>query len=203
VGRTHAQPHPREAASGAGRARTAPAVSGVLGVQRAAINGPGELGTIKELLGKWLEEDRRHLLAAADPAGELAKRGLKFRSTYSTGSADAYQKNHEGGDYTLWINGKDVPVHISKAESLNAFLDNWFKKNVPAALAGVAATWKAQYVTVKVSGSHHHQIGVGKAAGEDERDSAGVPLYEPGTGHLEQGLSGLPEDAPRKQLAPA
>jgi hypothetical protein len=112
-----------------------------------AINGPKELATLRATLTAWLEEDRRHLLAAKDPAAELTKRGLKFRSTYSKDSADAYQK---------------------------------------------------KYVTEKVSGSHHHQIGARHPADATERDKAGVPKYTPGTGNLEKALKGLPADARRR-----
>ena len=157
-----------------------------------AINGPKELKTLRELLTRWLEADRDHLLAAKDPAAELAGRGLKFRSTYSVDSADVYQRNHEGGRYVLeLISGQKLKVDISRGESVNGFLDDWFTANAVGKLAPLAAAWRAQYVTEKVSGSHHHQIGTGVAT-PSGRDSAGVPQYTKGTGHLEKALRGLP-----------
>jgi hypothetical protein len=167
-----------------------------------AINGPKELATLRATLTAWLEEDKRHLLAAKDPAAELTKRGLKFRSTYSTGSADAYQKNHEGGRYKLWVGGKvgEIDVSVSVEESVNGFLAKWFKDNATGPLAPYAGKWREQYVTEKVSGSHHHQIGARHPADATERDKAGVPKYTPGTGNLEKALKGLPADA--RRLAP-
>jgi hypothetical protein len=142
------------------------------------------------------------LSAASDPGAELQARGLKFRSTYSTGSWEGYLKNHEGGDYVQ----DKVQVKISKAHSLNGFLSDWFDANATGALAAHKDEWKRQYQTAKVAGSHHHQIGTrGKAPAKD-RDAAGVPTYETdrskkgpkGTwGNLEQGLDQLAPDAPR------
>jgi hypothetical protein len=97
---------------------------------------------------------------------------------------------------------------VSVAESVNGFLAKWFKDNATGPLAPFAATWSGQYVTEKVSGSHHHQIGARHVAGDNERDKAqsgltgpskdaGVPKYTPGTGNLEKGLKGLPGDARR------
>ena len=155
------------------------------------INGPNELGTLKKTLQGWLETDRDHLTKASDPAAELAKRGLKFRSTYTAG---VYFANHEGGEYDL-SGGKHVK--ISPAESLNAFLDAWFGANATGPLAGVAKTWKAQYVTEKVAGNHHYQIGA--RGPSKKRDAAGVPAYDQGSGNLEKSLKGLPGDAPRPE----
>jgi hypothetical protein len=146
------------------------------------INGPIELGTLKKTLQGWLETDRDHLLKAADPAAELTKRGLKFRSTYSAG---VYVSNHEGGEYDLGAKH----VKISPPESLNAFLDAWFAANATGPLAPVAKAWKAQYVTEKVSGNHHYQIGAGGPK----------KSYDKGSGNLEKSLKGLPSDAPRPE----
>jgi hypothetical protein len=167
-----------------------------------AINGPIELKTLRGTLKRWLETDLAHLTAAADPGAELAKRGLKFRSTYSTDSHERYVKNHESGDYE--INKK--PVKITKAESLNGFLDAWFAANATGKLAPFAKAWKDQYATEKVSGSHHYQIGArGKAKKRDavpaELKGAskreGVPVYDKDSGNLEKSLKGLPSDALR------
>jgi hypothetical protein len=147
------------------------------------INGPIELGTLKRTLQGWLETDRDHLLKAADPAAELAKRGLKFRSTYTTG---AYLGNHEGGEYDL-SGGKHVK--ISPAESLNAFLKDWFDANATGPLAPVKKAWKDQYVTEKLAGNHHYQIGVGGPK----------KTYDKGSGNLEKSLKGLPADAARPE----
>jgi hypothetical protein len=174
-----------------------------------AINGPNELKTLRDTLTAWLEEDKRHLLAAADPGAELARRGLKFRSTYSVDSADAYLKNHEGGDYELERTGKPpLKVHITKEQSVNGFLDKWFKDNATGKLEPFAKDWQAQYVTEKSAGSHHHQIGARHAVGDKEREAAPagltgaakdakVPVYKAGTGNLEKALKMLPKDARR------
>jgi hypothetical protein len=168
------------------------------------INGPNELRNLRRVLQKWLEADERVLLAAADPAAELTKRGLKFRSTYSEGS-DTYLANHEGGKYEL-SNGAKVTISDSDPDnvSLNFWLDQWFKAHAKGPLGGAVGTqWRKQYATEKVTGGHHHQIGTGAVAGPGDRDKppagitgasqkAGVPKYKPGTGHLEQSLRLLP-----------
>lgn len=171
------------------------------------INGPNELGNIRAMLKRWLEADLLHLSAASDPAAELSKRGLKFRSTYSTGSWEGYRKNHEGGEYEQG----GVQVKIGQAQSLNGFLSNWFDANAKGPLKAHKAAWKAQYQTAKVTGSHHHQIGMRGKAKATERDAAGVPTYETDRqkkgprdtwGNLEQGLDQLAPDAPRPAPKP-
>jgi hypothetical protein len=170
------------------------------------INGPNELANIRDMLKGWLETDHRHLSAAADAGAELKKRGLKFRSTYSTGSWEAYRKNHEGGDYV----SNKVKVQISEAKSLNGFLRDWFDANATGTLAPHKDEWKRQYQTAKVTGSHHHQIGMRGKASARERDAAGVPTYETDRqkkgpkqtwGNLEQGLDALAPDAMRPAKA--
>jgi hypothetical protein len=175
-----------------------------------AINGPGELRTLRRVLTKWLEADMAHLTdpRTKNPEADLDRRGLKLRSTYSTGSGEVYRKNHVGGDYEL---GDGTKVHILKETEkyqdlvkdgmcLNGFLNHWFEDNAEGIVsAAILTKWKAQYVTTEVSGSHHRQVGVGEAAGKTERDTApegmtgpsekaGVPQYTAGTGHLEQAL---------------
>jgi hypothetical protein len=169
-----------------------------------AINGPNELRTLRRVLTKWLEEDKAHLTDAKtkNPGAELDRRGLKLRSTYSTGSDAVYKKNHVGGDYELG----DKTVHILKeAEKykdlvedsmcLNGFLNHWFEDNAQGLLPDAVMTkWRGQYATEEVTGSHHYQVGVGKAAGTTERDTVSpgtVPQYTAGTGHLEQALKQL------------
>ena len=53
----------------------------------------------------------------------------------------------------------------------------------------MAAAWTAQYVTAKVSGNHHYQIGAGGPK----------KTYDKGSGNLEKSLQGLPGDAPRPE----
>ena len=49
---------------------------------------------------------------------------------------------------------------------MNGFLAKWFNDNATGPLAPYAATWSGQYVTEKVSGSHHHQIGARHVGGD-------------------------------------
>ena len=85
----------------------------------------------------------------------------------------------------------------------------WFERNAKGSglLDPVLEKWREQYVTDEVSGRHHHQVGVGKAATASERDktptgitgaseTAGVPQYSAGTGHLEQALKLLGPTTP-------
>jgi hypothetical protein len=166
-----------------------------------AINGPNELKKLRGLLTQWLEQDKAHLTdpKTKNPEAELDRRGLKLRSTYSTGSDEVYKKNHVGGTYKLG----DATVRILRETDkykdlvkdpmcLTGFLNHWFDDNANGLLAApVMKKWRDQYVTEEVTGSHHFQVGVGKVAGKTERDTVApgtVPQYTAGTGHLEQAL---------------
>jgi hypothetical protein len=143
------------------------------------INGPGELQQLEQWLDAWLREDLRWLTAAADPSALLDRRGLKFRSTWGTGSDPVYKRMNE---------------------SLHTWLTTWFKNN--SALASVAAKWRSQYRIQQFAGQHDYQVGTGQPAKPSERTgapsgvtgrasgAAGAPTYG-GGGNLESALREL------------
>ena len=166
-----------------------------------AINGTGELDTVKTLLGGWLQADLAHLTAAADPAAELDKRGLRFRSTYSSGGG-VYPGVNVGGTpfkQGIWEGGKRVGervVTVEPADSVKGFLNAWFRRQEKGPLAAHVPKWEAQYRVEAVASGHEQALGTtspatSKAGGKE------VPGYKSGSGNLEKSLQMLPGDAMR------
>jgi hypothetical protein len=154
------------------------------------INGPGELATLESDLDTWLREDLKWLSQASDQLGLLGRRGLKFRSTWGTGSDPVYQRMNE---------------------ALDKWLTNWFSKNSTVSPAVVAA-WRDQYRIEKFDGSHDFNVGTGRPAAQSERtavppgvtgvpNAARPPVY--GGGNLDSALRALrPNAVPSTVLAP-
>ena len=124
-----------------------------------AINGIDELHTVSALMLRWLADDKRRLDAAgpADGAALLARRGLKLRSTYTSG---VYQVTNSKHDPRTYQYPPHPPVTIPASESLEARRDQWFAANA-SALGSLAGTLKDQYVIEHVGGSHDFTVGAG------------------------------------------
>lgn len=165
-----------------------------------AINGTGEMNKVITMLGAWLKADRAHLEAAIDPNAELDKRGLRFRSTYSSGGG-VYPGTNVGGTFTQGIfeNGKRVGeevVTVQPRNSVTGFLNAWFRKQEKGPLATHVPKWEAQYRVEAVASAHERALGTTSPA----RNKVGgkeVPGYKAGSGNLEKSLQGLPGDAMR------
>jgi hypothetical protein len=144
------------------------------------VNTARELADLQLALEDWLQEDRRQIAGKPDAAALLARRGVKLRSSWGTGSDAGYQAQNT---------------------ALVAWLDTWFKAHGTGD-AAVDAAWRAQYRVERFAGQHDYLVGTGKAAGAKERDAvppgvtggpsttAGVPKYA-GGGNLEAGLRSL------------
>jgi hypothetical protein len=155
------------------------------------INGPGELKTLESDLDVWLREDLKWLTQSSDPLGLLGRRGLKFRSTWGTGSDPVYERMNKALD--KWLTG-------------------WFANNATVS-STVAAVWRDQYRIEKFVGQHDYNVGTGHPAAQSERGAvpsgvtgvpkaAGPPAYS-GGGNLESALRALrPNPIPGLVLAP-
>jgi hypothetical protein len=168
-----------------------------------AINGTGELAKVKSTLGGWLKADLAHLTApGVDPGAELDRRGLRFRSTYSSGGG-VYPGTNVGGTFTQGIfeNGKRVgeeEVTVAAAESVRGFLNSWFGRQEKGPLAAHVPKWEAQYRVEAVASQHEQALGTTSPA-KSKVGGGGkeVPGYKAGSGNLEKSLQGLPGDAIR------
>ncbi|HEX3690788.1 MAG TPA: hypothetical protein VHV28_13895 [Solirubrobacteraceae bacterium] len=155
------------------------------------INGPGELATLESDLDIWLREDLKWLSQSTDQLGLLSRRGLKFRSTWGTGSDPVYQRMNE---------------------ALDRWLTTWFTKNATVPTA-VTTAWRNQYRIEKFVGQHDYNVGTGHPASPSERTavppgltqvpgSAAPPAYG-GGGNLDSALGALrPNPIPTQVLAP-
>jgi hypothetical protein len=154
------------------------------------INGPGELATLESDLDVWLREDLKWLAQSTDQPALLGRRGLKFRSTWGTGSDPVYQRMNE---------------------ALDTWLTNWFTNNATVS-STVAATWRDQYRIEKFVGQHDYNVGTGHPAAASDRGTVpsgltGVPKAGAppayGGGNLDSALRALrPNPAPAVMLAP-
>ncbi len=155
------------------------------------INGSGELKTLQSDLDAWLREDLKWLTRSSDQVGLLKRRGLKFRSTWGTGSDPVYER-------------------MNKA--LDKWLTDWFANNATVS-STVAAAWRDQYRIERFVGSHDYNVGTGHPASASDRgavpsgvtgvpEAAGPPTYS-GGGNLESALRALrPNPIPGVVLAP-
>ena len=108
---------------------------------------------------RWLEEDKRRLLAkpAAEATALLARRGLKLRSTWTSG---VYQATNSKNPPRTYQYAPNPPVTIPAADSLEAKRDAWFAAN-SSALGTLAAPLLAQYRIEHMAGSHDFTVGTG------------------------------------------
>ena len=124
-----------------------------------AINGTGELRTVVALLRRWLNEDLRRLLAKpeAEALALLARRGLKLRSTYTSGVYHACNSKQAPRTYVYPPN---PPVTVPAEDSLEANRDAWFAAN-GGRLGALAGPLRDQYKIEHVAGSHDFTVGAG------------------------------------------
>lgn len=160
------------------------------------VNTATELADLELALEDWLKEDRRQIAGKPDAAALLARRGVKLRSSWGTGSDAGY---------------------ATQNAALETWLNKWFGAHGTGD-AVVDAAWRAQYRVERFVGQHDYLVGTGKAAGAKERGTvpsgvtggsstaAGVPNYA-GGGNLEAGLRSLhrraDDAAPRRPAMPA
>ncbi|MEA2234710.1 MAG: hypothetical protein QOD83_4526 [Solirubrobacteraceae bacterium] len=138
-----------------------------------AINGPGELNIVTALAQQWLNDDKRRLLAHADPADASAlldRRGLKLRSTYTSG---VYEVTNSRRPPRTYHYPPRPPVTIAAELSLEAKLDHWFSSN-SSALGTLAPVLRRQYVVERMSGSHDFTVGTGSLPTGARAPVAGV-----------------------------
>lgn len=178
-----------------------------------AINGTGELATVKRLVTSWLNTDLAILTAAGGRASSLlAQRGVRFISTYTGG---VYAGVNVGG---TWDSGtKDNPrtTTVSVADSVRGTIDAWFRAH-RTALGTLEAPLRDQYRVEPVSGSHDYTVGTGRQAAATDRNTnittspttlpgastPDVPNYTAGTGHLDQALGRLFPETTGGTLSP-
>jgi hypothetical protein len=142
-----------------------------------AINGVNELATVVALMRRWLEEDKRRLLAkpAAEALALLARRGLKLRSTYTSGVYHATNSKNPPRTYQY---PPRPPVTVPAADSLEAKRDAWFAAN-GGALGSLSAPLLAQYRIEHVAGAHDFTVGTGSAQ-TGPRSAVGGVTQAPG-----------------------
>jgi hypothetical protein len=185
------------------------------------IHDDGQVRDVIDVLRIWVKEDVAILSKAPDPQKLLDRRGLKFRSSYSTGSWFGYTAWNVGGtwkekklgaDNKPVIGPDDKPVmvekKVSRANSLRGQIDALFAKEAKSLGALGDKLKEAHYVVLDKAepGVHERTVGVGGSP-EDRREKrekapagltgeaakAGVPKYG-GGGNLEKALGGLPSD---------
>lgn len=166
-----------------------------------AINSTRELASVTTALSGWLQTDLAHLQAAADPDAELKERGLRFRSTYSSGEG-CYPGTNVGGTFKqgTFENGKKIgeeEVTVGPKESVKGVLNAWFDKQKKGALAAHVPEWEAQYRVEAVESQHEKALGTASPAKSKVGGKKEVPGYKAGSGNLEKSLQGLPTDATR------
>jgi hypothetical protein len=142
------------------------------------INNENDLKELKQNLDAWLAEDLKWISKSADPLATLERRGLKFRSTWGTGSDPVYQQMNE---------------------ALQTWLTDRFNKLDQGLDSTVGLTWRAQYRILKFVGKHDFNVGTGEPAGPADRDD-GVPLYR-GGGNLDAALHALRPNPVRSEVA--
>ena len=124
-----------------------------------AINGANELTTVVALMRRWLEEDKRRLLAkpAAEALALLARRGLKLRSTYTSGVYHATNSKNPPRtyDYRAESAGHDPRRGLAGGQARR-----WFAANGER-LGALAAPLLAQYRIEHMAGSHDFTVGTG------------------------------------------
>ena len=179
------------------------------------IHGPDELGKVVALAKRWVKEDIG--IVTSEGKAALAERGLKLRSTFSTGGWKGYTAYNVGGSFQkkkvedgkVVTDDKGDPVMVEvKVDPANA-LRGRLKALIEAEAKDpdVAAELLKQYIVEGPLGSSHERtMGVGKSPEElkQKRDASptgltapsdkGVPHYD-GGGFLEGGLKKLPGDA--------
>jgi hypothetical protein len=124
-----------------------------------AINGIEELKTLTSLVLGWLETDKRFLLehSEAEARALLARRGLKLRSTYTSGVYWACNTKQAPRTYQY---APHPAVTVPAELSLEAQLDSWFAKN-SGAFGALASELRKQYVVEHMVGTHDFTVGAG------------------------------------------
>jgi hypothetical protein len=189
------------------------------------INGTTERDNVAALMRRWLDEDAEMLSKSNDPLALLGRRGIKMRSTWSSGR---YKALNVGGEYDWerkalgpdnkpfkgpddkWVK-ETVHEVVPANESLQGVRDRWFDTKGKKLDSAVAAKLKEQYKIEHVGGSHEYTVGTGQTAEQEGKkrlkaptgvtgpsETAGVPDYS-GGGHLHESLAQLPKDAPLSQ----
>ncbi len=137
-----------------------------------AINSIGELKTLTSLVLEWLETDKRFLLehSEAEARALLARRGLKLRSTYTSGVYWACNTKQAPRTYQYPGHPEvTVPAELS----LEAQLDGWFAKNSNL-LGAPAGELRKQYVVEHMVGRHDFTLGTGSLQTGTRTPVAGV-----------------------------
>ena len=155
------------------------------------INGVGELATVKNLIGRWIDNDVARCTALGVPkaATELQKRGLHLRSTYS--NSDVYRAVNVGGTFT---NRQKVVVTVARNDSVDGFIKSKLAGLLTKTSAlAIDVILKDQYKVESVGGSHDRTMATGASAnpGQVGRDPKGIPNYTAGSGNLEKALNTL------------
>ena len=181
------------------------------------IHGPDELGKVVALAKRWVKEDIG--IVTSEGKAALAERGLKLRSTFSTGGWKGYtaynvggtfkKKKVEGGKVVTDDKGDPVMVEV-KVDPANA-LRGRLKALIEAEAKDpdVAAELLKQYVVEGPLGSSHERtMGVGKSPEELKQKRDASPLRAHGA--VGQGRPALrrrrlprggPEEAARRHEA--
>ena len=131
------------------------------------MHSAGQVANVMAVLKAWIKEDVAILASAPDPAAALAKRGLKFRSTFSDGSWGGYPGWNRGGSWTEEVLDKDkkkvkVVRSVSKANSLKGQIDaliNASKRAFGTHLEKV----REQYAVDGTKGGHEYTLGMSGA----------------------------------------
>lgn len=166
------------------------------------INGINQMDAVKKLVGGWIDSDiaRCTTLGASLAPGALSKRGLRFRSSYSSG--DYYGPVNVGGSHY-----KDDPTDthtppppkrqvvdwtVTLAQSVSGFIKSKLAANASkTSTLGIQSIIADQYRVESVGGSHDRTMatGAGQNPAQSARNSAGIPNYMPGSGNLEKALN--------------
>jgi hypothetical protein len=126
-----------------------------------AINGTGELDVVTTLTLSWLNDDKRRLLAHTEDEAKalLTRRGLKLRSTWSSGVYAAV--NSKDPAYRTYQYGDRPAVTVDATRTLEYKLDKWFADNKDSLGATLSPILRQQYVVEHMTGAHDFTVGTG------------------------------------------
>ena len=182
------------------------------------VHSNGEVSKVAALAQRWVSEDVAFLKGTADVKAALDERGLKLRSTYSTGGWAGYTAFNVGGKYKVnkVEGGKVVKDADDKPVKVDVTVDpgDALRGRLKTLIATVAkelgpdaiAKLNEQYfVEGPLASQHERTMGAGKSPedAKKKRDPSpsgltgpsdkGVPHYD-GGGFIEEGLKKLPGD---------
>jgi hypothetical protein len=137
-----------------------------------AINGLGELDTLTTLVRSWLSLDLEVLGRHTEAEGRdlLKRRGLKLRSTYTSGVYWACNTKAPPRTYQY---APHPAVTVPEERTLEYVLDKWFADH-SSALGANEALLKSQYVVEHMTGSHDFTVGAGTLQQGSRSSVAGV-----------------------------